>query len=107
MYRSAATFFVDLDSGRNERRYRILLEEQFRIAYVSGGAMTFNDAELLSTEDRTILVEIIKKIKKEEQEQIKKAQGKQNNAPQPPPNPQRFSSKNQNRPSRPPGAPKR
>lgn len=71
--------------------------------------MTFNDVEMLTTEDRTAIVEIIKQIKEEEKRQIEKASGKSSSSPSPPPQmPQKkFSSREVLQQFKPPSVPKR
>lgn len=64
------TFFVDQDSERNQERYVNLIDEQYKIAYISQGAISFHDVGALSFEDRTILVDIIKEIKQKEKQQL-------------------------------------
>lgn len=93
------TFFVEENSERNQRRYRILLEEQYRIAYISNGAIDFHSVGTLTTEDRREVVEIIKQIKDEEKQELEKA--RKNTPSSPPPMPKglpipkgaRYSSK--------------
>ena len=102
MYHLVATFFVEVDAERNQRRYRTLLEEQYRIAYISQGAMSFFDAGCLSTEDRKAVVDIIVDIKKQEKAELEKA--RKGTGEYQPPNvnlsqirtPSRFSSLNKN-----------
>lgn len=57
--------------------------------------MSYHDVGMLTTEEREIIVETIKKIKKREQDAMKKSTGK-NEAPAPNPNQKlmgRFSSR--------------
>ena len=85
---------MDLDGERNQRRYRALLDEQFRISYISQGAFNFFEVSCLTTEDRIALVEIIKNIKEEEAQQLRQARESQS-VPKPAMSraPQRFSSR--------------
>ena len=73
MYHSVVIFFVDLDADRNQRRYHTLLEEQYRIAYISQGGLGFYDAACLSTEERKAIIDIIIDIKKQEKDQVDRA----------------------------------
>lgn len=70
------TFFVDLDSERNRRRLQYFIEEQFRIAYASQGAISYHEVGVLTTEERQTLVNVIKKIKDEERKEMEEASGK-------------------------------
>ena len=88
------TFFVDQDGDRNQRRYKALLEEQFRIAYISQGAIDFYEVGCMPTEDRKFIVDVIIDIKNQEKESIDKATQKVPNSPAPRTSsqPQKFSS---------------
>lgn len=92
---SDATFFVDPNSDRNLKKYRALLEDQYRIAYLSQGAFNFHEVGCLTTEDKEAIIEVIKSIKKQEEQQVKRAtsQSPQNVAPSPLSKPQSYSSK--------------
>lgn len=101
------TFFVDQDSDRNERRLHGLIEEQYRIAYISAGAMSYHEAEMLSFEEKNAVIDVIKKIKQEEKQQMERAQGKSSSSPPPQPSQKKFSSREALQQFKPPSAPKR
>jgi hypothetical protein len=65
-----------------------LIEEQVRIAYVTGAGISVSETESMTTEDRKLVVEVLKQIKEEEKEEMKKNQSKgpSNPPPQIPPN---------------------
>lgn len=70
------TFFVDLDSERNQRRLKQMIDEQYRIAYISQGSVSYHDVGTLTTEERQMVIETIKQIKEEEKQAAERATGK-------------------------------
>jgi hypothetical protein len=113
MFPSDETFFVEENPERNRRRYRILLEEQYRIAYISNGAIDFHAVGTLTTEDRQEVVDIIKQVKDEEKRELERARSKSPSSPPPTPKSlplpkhSRFSSKGLSKPTGIPRFPKR
>jgi hypothetical protein len=54
----------------------MMVEEQYRIAYVSQGALAYHEVGTLTTEEREMIIDSIKKIKEEERRSAEKATGK-------------------------------
>jgi len=53
-----------------------MINEQYRIAYISQGATSYHDISTMTTEEREAVIEAIKEIKEEEKQAAERATGK-------------------------------